>query len=185
MPNALVVRARSRAWKQIPAERKVYVARPSKFGNPFIIGRDGDRGQCIEKFRVYFDNNPALQALARKRLTGMLLGCYCYPEPCHAEILAEFVNRPPGHLFPVIPIKVHKLSEHPLCVVKEKLIWGRRKGSRQSASWSFKLDCGHTEMRPARVARDIRDVVDMDVKPANFWRRAPRRVRCRTCPLRS
>lgn len=32
----------------------VYIGRGSPFGNPFQIGRDGDRKQVIEKYRVYF-----------------------------------------------------------------------------------------------------------------------------------
>lgn len=32
----------------------VYCGRGSLFGNPFKIGRDGDRKQVIQKFREYF-----------------------------------------------------------------------------------------------------------------------------------
>jgi hypothetical protein len=30
----------------------VYVGRPSPFDNPFVIGRDGDRGTVIRKYRA-------------------------------------------------------------------------------------------------------------------------------------
>lgn len=29
----------------------VYVGRPTKWGNPFVIGRDGDRDEVIERYR--------------------------------------------------------------------------------------------------------------------------------------
>ena len=34
----------------------VYIGRPSIFGNPFVIGPDGDRGEVIEKYRAYFND---------------------------------------------------------------------------------------------------------------------------------
>lgn len=32
---------------------RVYIGRPSILGNPFVIGRDGDRAKVIAKFRTY------------------------------------------------------------------------------------------------------------------------------------
>ena len=31
----------------------VYIGRPSVFGNPFVIGVDGDRAAVIDRFREY------------------------------------------------------------------------------------------------------------------------------------
>ncbi|MHB8407807.1 MAG: DUF4326 domain-containing protein [Acidiferrobacterales bacterium] len=30
----------------------VYVGRPSKWGNPFVVGRDGSRSEVIQKYRT-------------------------------------------------------------------------------------------------------------------------------------
>lgn len=70
----------------------VYVGRPSKFGNPFVVGKDGDRNECVEKFRDYLKAQPELLAAARSELRGKDLVCFCAPQRCHAEILIEVAN---------------------------------------------------------------------------------------------
>ena len=73
----------------------VYIGRPSLFGNPFIVGRDGTRAQVIEKFRRYLMDDPEL--LARlKELRGKLLGCWCSPRACHGDVLAEMADGSEG-----------------------------------------------------------------------------------------
>ena len=45
---------------------RVYVGRPSKWGNPrFVIGRDGSRDQVIAKYRVWIVQQTALMARCR------------------------------------------------------------------------------------------------------------------------
>lgn len=70
----------------------VYIGRPSKWGNPFKIGRDGDRLAVIEKYRQYLTTRPDLAEAARVELHGKVLGCWCYPKPCHGDVLAEIAN---------------------------------------------------------------------------------------------
>lgn len=74
-----------------PPER-VYVGRPTKWGNPFTIGEHGTREEVIEKFRVYLHNSDTMMAWARE-LKGKDLVCFCAPLPCHADILLEFANK--------------------------------------------------------------------------------------------
>lgn len=71
----------------------VYIGRPSKWGNPFVIGKDGNREECIQKYKVWF--------LARKlaarpedlhELKGRVLGCWCSPKACHGDFLAEMAE---------------------------------------------------------------------------------------------
>ncbi len=72
----------------------VYVGRPSKWGNPFIIGRDGTRNQVIDKYREWLDTTrPDLVKLAKIELKGKVLACHCAPAaPCHADVLAAIAN---------------------------------------------------------------------------------------------
>jgi Domain of unknown function (DUF4326) len=58
------------------------------WGNPFVLGRDGDRASVIAKYcDDSLPGNPNL--LARLgNLRGKALGCWCAPEPCHADVLA-------------------------------------------------------------------------------------------------
>jgi hypothetical protein len=69
----------------------VYIGRPSKWGNPFVIGRDGDRDEVIEKYRAWIATQPAL-LLAIPELQGKRLGCFCAPRRCHGDVLAELAN---------------------------------------------------------------------------------------------
>ena len=70
----------------------VYCGRPSKWGNCFEIGKDGNRKQVIEKYRKWLAHNPELLKDI-KELKGKVLGCWCAPLLCHCEVLAELANR--------------------------------------------------------------------------------------------
>ena len=69
----------------------VYIGRPSKWGNPFSIGKDGYRPDVIEKYRQYILSKPELLKDI-KELKGKVLGCYCKPLACHGDILVELAN---------------------------------------------------------------------------------------------
>ena len=71
---------------------RVYVGRPSKWGNPFVIGRDGSRDEVIAKYRAWIVRQPALMA-ALPELRGKSLICWCSPNRCHADVLIEPANR--------------------------------------------------------------------------------------------
>ncbi len=64
----------------------VYIGRPSKWGNPFVIGRDGNRDEVVRKYLDYIlENQNLLNDLPE--LKGKNLGCYCAPELCHGDVL--------------------------------------------------------------------------------------------------
>lgn len=68
----------------------VYVGRPTKWGNPFVIGQDGTREEVIEKYRVYILTERWFNGI--EELRGKDLVCWCAPKPCHADILLELAN---------------------------------------------------------------------------------------------
>ena len=68
----------------------VYIGRPSKWGNPFVIGRHGNREEVIAKYRKYILNKPELLAEVFE-LEGLTLGCYCAPLACHGDVLEEII----------------------------------------------------------------------------------------------
>jgi hypothetical protein len=72
---------------------RVYVGRPSKWGNPFHIGRDGTREQVIARYREWIVRQTALMA-GLGELRGKDLACHCAPLPCHADTLLELANAP-------------------------------------------------------------------------------------------
>ena len=69
----------------------VYIGRPSKWGNPFVIGRDGTRADVIRKYEEYILSKPDLLADLHE-LRGKVLGCYCAPLPCHGDVLLRLAN---------------------------------------------------------------------------------------------
>lgn len=84
-----------KVWnKRDPSTPKnaVYVGRPSKWGNPYEIGRDGTRNQVIKKYMDWIEIRGMLQADAKAELCGRDLVCWCVPLPCHADILLEIAN---------------------------------------------------------------------------------------------
>jgi len=69
----------------------VLIARPSKWGNPFQIGRDGTRDQVIRMYEVHIRRRPDLIA-ALPELVGKRLGCHCKPLPCHGDVLVRLAR---------------------------------------------------------------------------------------------
>lgn len=74
------------------AKFDVFVGRPSKWGNPFMIGRDGSRKEVIAKYEAWLIQQPHLM-LALPDLRGKALGCFCAPLPCHADVLDRLANQ--------------------------------------------------------------------------------------------
>jgi hypothetical protein len=93
----------------------VYVGRPTKWGNPFVIGatrphpiehlgtvtvRDAHHATLL--FREWLSATAAGQAVtraARDELRGRDLACWCPPDQdCHADVLLAVANGtgPPG-----------------------------------------------------------------------------------------
>lgn len=87
----------------------VNVARPGKWGNPFIVGVHGTQLQCFELFlalchgylcisidRACIKRQEAFHAYAKEHLNelrGKNLACWCAKDkPCHADILLRMVN---------------------------------------------------------------------------------------------
>jgi hypothetical protein len=72
--------------------RKLGLA-PSKWANPFQIGRDGTREQVIAKHSNWLPTQPHLLA-ALHELRGRTLGCHCAPQSCHCDTLLKLANAP-------------------------------------------------------------------------------------------
>lgn len=69
----------------------VYVGRPSKWGNPFVIGPDGDRNMVIDKYEKWLRGNTQLMKEV-KELKGKVLACWCAPAKCHGDVLLKIAN---------------------------------------------------------------------------------------------
>lgn len=103
-----IQRKRTKGWKMPP--NTVSVTRPGKWGNPFIVDRDGDAAHCVHLFRLMLTQGPRpMPPPTRKQqsryilhakyclwqLRGRDLACYCpLDQPCHADVLLELANTP-------------------------------------------------------------------------------------------
>lgn len=69
----------------------VYIGRGSMWGNPFVIGKHGNRDEVISRYEDYIRQREDL--LARlSDLKGKRLGCYCAPRKCHGDILIKLID---------------------------------------------------------------------------------------------
>mgnify|MGYP003643148068 CR=1 FL=1 len=71
----------------------VYIGRGSPFGNPFVIGKDGDRDQVCDKYETYLLNNKSLVRKTKRLLKGKNLICFCKPCRCHGDTLLKVANQ--------------------------------------------------------------------------------------------
>ena len=68
----------------------VNVMRGTRFGNPFVVGRDGDRADVVRLYRRWLwgriQREPGFGQAVRE-LHGRDLCCCCAPLACHADVL--------------------------------------------------------------------------------------------------
>ncbi len=80
----------------------IYVGRPGVLGNPFVIGRDGDRSAVIQKYRRWLwtelqqESGPVFEEihwLANLAKSGdLVLACWCFPQQCHAAVVKAAIE---------------------------------------------------------------------------------------------
>ena len=103
--------SRRKGWRMPP--NTVSVARPGPLGNPFIVGKDGTREECVRLYRLMLggyicltagpeidEQQAAVDAVIERLpgLSGKNLACWCRNDgkPCHADVLLELANAPEG-----------------------------------------------------------------------------------------
>jgi hypothetical protein len=74
----------------------VSIDRKTDWGNPFVMDtsiskQDGDRDKVCDSYELFFQLKLSLQVRINA-LKGCVLGCWCYPNRCHGNFLAEKVN---------------------------------------------------------------------------------------------
>jgi hypothetical protein len=98
-----IQRKRTKGWGM--PENTVYVGRPTKWGNPFIPGKDNpfipdrkveDLRHAVCLYRAHATLNKELVEAAKFELRGKDLACWCpLNQPCHADVLLELANPSP------------------------------------------------------------------------------------------
>ena len=81
----------------------VFIGRPSRWGNPFSIGIDGNRKEVIEKYERWLNGEieapkhhhwyipPTKEEILTLR--GKTLGCFCKPKDCHGDIFLKIIEK--------------------------------------------------------------------------------------------
>lgn len=88
-------------------ENTVYVGRGSRWGNPYVVGKDGTAEECIKKYSDmlfpyshesgsiddFFISASMFEDIVNN-LRGKNLACWCaLDSPCHADLLLEIANK--------------------------------------------------------------------------------------------
>lgn len=107
--KVISIRQAPAGWRDHP-EEFVYIGRAGRgmfsiFGNPVRSGHvcpackekhpEYDGGKWQECYRSYLENRLSIDERFResvKRLKGKTLICFCKPNPCHGDILAEYAD---------------------------------------------------------------------------------------------
>lgn len=105
MPERIQLR-RTKGWRLPP--NTIRVARPSEWGNPFIVGgidhktseRIADRAHAVRLFEQRWFGvtlwGVLMADLAADELRGFNLACWCpLGQPCHADVLLRVANAQP------------------------------------------------------------------------------------------
>lgn len=74
------------------AAYSIYIGRPSIFGNPFVIGRDGSREEVIKKFEHFARANQDVLNAIKGLKENDVLGCWCKPLACHGDVIVKLFN---------------------------------------------------------------------------------------------
>nr|WP_258955901.1 DUF4326 domain-containing protein [Shewanella woodyi] len=80
---------------QIDTPTYSYIGRGSYWGNPYSMHEENhSREEVIRKFKYDFDFEkfPNKDKAEVFKLVGKRLGCFCKPEACHGDVLADFLN---------------------------------------------------------------------------------------------
>lgn len=67
------------------------IDRNSDWGNPFEIPDDGDRDTVCDSYEIFFPRKFSLHNRLDE-LRGKVLGCWCYPQRCHGDYLAQKIE---------------------------------------------------------------------------------------------
>lgn len=66
------------------------------FGNPFRLEAGMVRGSTLDNYRKYFYHRLSIDEEFRNRIEKLqdkTLGCFCKPNPCHGDIIKEYLDR--------------------------------------------------------------------------------------------
>lgn len=95
-PNNVYIARSGIVFVSVDGKKERFPKQSSPFANPFKINAVTTREQVIEKYKSYIlekiEKNQELKK-SLLELKGKNLGCWCYPEKCHGDVLKELIDR--------------------------------------------------------------------------------------------
>ena len=70
----------------------IRIDRKSKWGNPYKMQTESDRLTVIKKYTYYILDSNLLDSI--HELEDKWLYCWCYPKPCHGNVLKYLCEHP-------------------------------------------------------------------------------------------
>ena len=71
----------------------IFIGRPSTWGNPYKIGRDGGRAEVVRKYLEHLNSSGLRKFVGELR--GCTLVCFCdLKEQCHGDVLIKLADGP-------------------------------------------------------------------------------------------
>jgi hypothetical protein len=89
-------RRRTKGFKLISPNglENIYVGRGTKWGNPYLIKKESDRGISLENYEKAIESKLKADPNFLDELKGKNLVCWCGKDvECHADILLELANK--------------------------------------------------------------------------------------------
>lgn len=85
-----IQRKRTKGWRMPP--NTVYVGRPTRYGNAFVVRLWGLK-EALRLYRELINDQTGYAESIRKELKGKNLACWCpLDQTCHADVLLEIAN---------------------------------------------------------------------------------------------
>ena len=86
-----IQRKRIKGWHMPP--NAVYVGRPSKWGNPFVVTEEKDRDGVIRAYEHFLRLKLERDPYYLDPLKGKDLACWCpLDKPCHADVILKMLK---------------------------------------------------------------------------------------------
>lgn len=98
MTQVIHINAAPWQWETNPEFVYIGRANPRKaleasvWGNPLKVGQHGTREEVVAAYRAQLLASPDLLERCRRELRGRTLVCWCKPEACHGDALAEIAD---------------------------------------------------------------------------------------------
>ena len=76
-------------------DKKRFSTQAFKFTNPYKVGKHRTREEVIDKYKTYITQQLKDDKKFQKELVsikGKNIGCWCYPDPCHGNVLLDFIK---------------------------------------------------------------------------------------------